>query len=81
MDFYMIYHYTYDGCGGADMSYIKPCSTSDIGMQWLTEFYESNQEYNWETGPDGFKIVSRREGKYGYDYYGMDSMIMDQEID
>lgn len=81
MEFYMVYHYSYDGCANYDMSYVKPCSTSELGMEWLTEFYKDNQEYNWETDGQGFKIVKRLEGRYGFDYYGLEKMVMDEEID
>lgn len=81
MKFYMIYHYTYDGYAGHDMSYIKPCSTSELGMEWLTEFHKNNFEYFWATDNEGFKTVMRKEGRYAYDFYGLEEMTMDEEID
>lgn len=80
MEFFMLRHYTYDGSGSVDVDDVIPCSTSEKGMDYLSTLEKSYDEYEWETDDFGFKIVIRREGRYGYDYYYLESMIMDEVI-
>lgn len=77
----MLYHYTYDGYHTYDMSNVKPCSTSEIGMKWMEQFAEENRDYEWETDDYGFLILKRNSKYDAYDYYGLEGMTMDQEID
>ena len=80
MEFFMLYHYTYDGHARHDVDYVKPCSTSELGMAWLNQFAEDNSDYYWETGDDGFMILKHVQGQYEYDYYGLEKLVMDEEI-
>lgn len=81
MKFYMLYHYTYDGCGGHDQSPLKPCSTSEKGKEALKKIYDDEPDYDWQDDGNGFHIVIRRQGRYAYDYFALQEMTMDEECD
>lgn len=81
MQFFMVTHYYYDGCGRADMDDVIPCSSSEKGMDYLKGLYKELDEYDWETDGDGFQILIKRgPGQYAYDYYYLQKMTMDEEL-
>lgn len=81
MEFFMVRHYMYDGCGRVDVDDIIPCSTSEKGMDYLRSLFRIHDEYNFETDDWGFQIlIQRGPGQYGYDYYYLEKMVMDEEI-
>lgn len=83
MEFFMVRHYIYDGCGRADMDDVIPCSTFEKGMNYLKDLYRDLEDYDWQEDTDvvDWKIlVHKGPGEYGYDYYYIESMTMDEEI-
>jgi hypothetical protein len=83
MEFFMVRHHIYNGEDIGDTDDIIPCSSSQKGMDYLTNLASTPKfrYYAWETDDYGFKIlICRGPGKYAYDYYYLESMIMDEEI-
>lgn len=81
MEFYMVVWYNYDGYGSSSSENIIPFLTSEEAMDFL-EGYGKNQEtyHHWEIDEAGFKILIQREGKYAYNYYGLERMMMGEVI-
>jgi hypothetical protein len=81
MEFFMVCHYIYNGYGQHDIDYVKPCSTSKIGMEFLTKIVREEDDYDWDTGPQGYlQALHRGPAEYSFDYYYLEKMVMDEEI-
>ena len=83
MQFFMVRHYIYDGCGRADMDDVIPCSTAAKRMDYLAQLYKELPDHYWEDDPDveDFKLLNQYgPGQYGFDYYYLEAMTMDEEI-
>lgn len=83
MEFYMVRHYTYDGHANHDYYDVIPFQKSADCVQYLVDLnlWGDLKDYEWETGPDGYQVLVKREGQYAYDYYYLEKMEFGKEVD
>lgn len=80
MEFYMVCHYFYDGEGRRDLDYVMPCSTKKKAMKYLSKVIADNHDYDWAIVTKDKVAWRDGPGRYGYDYYYIDKLTMDEEI-